>query len=411
MTLQGKRIILGVSGGIAVYKAVEVLRRLTKLGAEVRVVMTRHAQEFVTPLTFQSLCDLPVITEMFDAKQEGEIAHITVAQSADLVLVAPATANVIGKYANGIADDFLTTLLLAATAPVMVAPAMNTKMFLHPAHQKNLETLRGWATMIIEPVEGELACKDVGVGKLAEVETIIEAVCGYLTRGRAFDGYTILVTAGPTQEPLDAVRFLTNASSGKMGYAVARAALARGAEVILISGPTSLPPPAAATFVPVRTAREMYDAVMQHFPRADVVIKTAAVSDFRFTEAHVNKIKKDDAPLVAHFARNPDILAELGQRKGKVVLVGFAAETHDVIDYARGKLVEKNLDLIIANDISDGRIGMGSDSNRVSILSRDGEAEHLPEASKDAVASVILDRVGSLLPPHAHRREHGTSHG
>lgn len=398
MNLSGKRILLGVCGGIAAYKAVDILRQLSKLGAEVQVVLTRHAQEFVTPLTFQSLSDQPVLTDMFRLEQEREITHVAAAQHAELFLVAPATANLIGKYANGIADDFLTTLLLATTAQVMLAPAMNTKMFLHPATQRNLATVRGWGTLIVEPQEGEMACKEIGIGKLAAVETIVEAACAYFRRGLEFEGVTLLVTAGPTREPLDAVRFLSNASSGKMGYAVAKAALARGAKVILISGPTALTPPPGCTFVSVETALEMHEAVLQHFPAADVVVKTAAVSDFRFVERHPYKMKKDEAPLSTHFLRNPDILLELGRRKGKAVLVGFAAETHDVVNYARGKLVEKNLDLIVANDISDGRIGMGSDTNRVTIISRGGALEHLPESSKEKVASAILDRVLPLLP-------------
>lgn len=395
--LQGKCVVLGVTGGIAVYKAVELLRLLTKAGADVHVVMTRSAQEFVTPLTFQTLSGNPVHTELFSLVQEQDIGHISLADRADLFLVAPATANVIGKIANGVADDLLTTTIMATKAKVLFAPAMNTNMWENPLYQENQQHLESLGYHFIEPATGELACGWEGQGKLPDPQVIFDKVRA-LIGGNDFSGKKILVTAGPTREEIDPVRFLSNYSSGKMGYAIARVAAARGAEVVLVSGPVSLAAPKGVRRVSVASAQQMYEAVMQEAADADIVIKAAAVADFRPVKRHQQKAKKGDTETVTiELQRNPDILAELGKAKDGKLLVGFAAETEELLKHAAEKLHKKNLDLVVANDVTQEGAGFDQDTNVVRLLTPDGAVEELPQMSKAAVAEKLLDKVLSLL--------------
>lgn len=395
--LQGKEIVLGITGGIAVYKVAEVLRRLVQRGANVHVVMTRNAREFVGPLTFQTLSQNPVVTEMFALTQETDIQHISLARRAELILVAPVTANLIGKFAHGIADDFLTTVLLATRAPVMLAPAMNPDMYSHPIVQDNLAYLQRRGVRLIPPEAGETACKEVGIGRLADVTTILAEVEKFFQRKQDLLGKRVLITAGPTQEFLDPVRFLSNPSSGKMGYALAEASEGRGARVILVSGPTSLSPPPNVAFFPVKTALEMREAVLREFTDVHVVIKAAAVADYRPSTSYSNKLKKGEGEMVITLERNPDILAEIGAQKGTRVLVGFAAETEHLLANAQTKIRAKNLDLIVANNVASPGIGFKSDYNQVVLIHRDGSIEDLPRMSKREVAEAILDRVVGLL--------------
>ena len=394
------KIALGVSGGIAAYKAAEVMRQLQDRGIQVQVVMTRAAQEFVRPLTFAALSGEKVITDMFgeghaEPNVESAVEHIAIAQSIDALLVVPATADLLAKFANGIANDFLTTLYLATKAPVIVAPAMNVNMWEHEATRKNLETLRQRGVKIVEPGSGYLACGMVGAGRLAEPETIVEATLETLGVSQDLKGETVLVTAGPTCEPIDPVRFLGNRSSGKMGYAIAEAAIRRGAKVILVSGPAALQPPSAAEFVPVETAQQMRDAVMVRFPDATIVIKAAAVGDYRVREASSHKIKREKA-VSLELEPNPDILAELGAaRFDKHILIGFAAETENGLENARKKLAKKRVDAIVLNDVSNSAIGFNSDRNAVTIVTADQTIE-LPEAPKLEIARHILDVAVTL---------------
>ncbi|MDT8068869.1 MAG: bifunctional phosphopantothenoylcysteine decarboxylase/phosphopantothenate--cysteine ligase CoaBC [Terriglobia bacterium] len=394
------KIALGVSGGIAAYKAAEVMRQLQDRGIQVQVVMTRAAQEFVRPLTFAALSGEKVITDMFgeghaEPNVESAVEHIAIAQSIDALLVVPATADLLAKFANGIANDFLTTLYLATKAPVIVAPAMNVNMWEHEATRKNLETLRQRGVKIVEPGSGYLACGMVGAGRLAEPETIVEATLETLGVSQDLKGETVLVTAGPTYEPIDPVRFLGNRSSGKMGYAIAEAAIRRGAKVILVSGPAALQPPSAAEFVPVETAQQMRDAVMVRFPDATIVIKAAAVGDYRVREASSHKIKREKA-VSLELEPNPDILAELGAaRFDKHILIGFAAETENGLENARKKLAKKRVDAIVLNDVSNSAIGFNSDRNAVTIVTADQTIE-LPEAPKLEIARHILDVAVTL---------------
>lgn len=391
------KIALGVSGGIAAYKAAEIVRGLQDRGVQVQVVMTRAAQEFVRPLTFAALSGEKVITDMFgeghgEPNLDSAVEHIAVAQSIDALLVAPATADVLAKFSNGIANDFLTTLYLATTAPVIVAPAMNVNMWEHEATRKNLETLRQRGVTIVEPGSGYLACGMVGAGRLAEPETIVEATLERLGVSQDLKGETVLVTAGPTFEPIDPVRYLGNRSSGKMGYAIAEAAIRRGAHVILVSGPTALKPPSAAEFVPVETAEQMRSAVMERFPDATVVVKAAAVADYRVKDASPQKIKREKA-ITLELEPNPDILAELGAtRFEKHILVGFAAETENILENARKKLAKKRVDMIVVNDVSKKGIGFDSEKNAVTIVTAD-ELVNVSEAPKLDVAQRILDAV------------------
>lgn len=395
MVLQNKNILLGVSGGIAAYKAAELVRLLVKAEATVRVVMTKNAQEFITPLTLQSLSGNPVSTDTFNLTQESEIGHIRLADTADLVLIAPATANILAKLAHGIADDLLSTLLLVARAPVVLAPAMNVHMYAHPATQENLKTLQRFGHHIIEPAEGELACGYEGKGRLAEPEQIVECVEAALTQ-KDMQGEHVIVTAGPNCEPIDPVRFITNRSTGKMGFAMARIAHQRGAKVTLVSGPTTLVTPLGVRLCSVRTALEMQRAVLAHYPRATIVVSAAAIADYRPTQVASQKIKKKDGAFSIPLDRNPDILAGLGQDKGNRLLVGFATETEDVLQNAERKLHSKNLDMIVANDVTQEGAGFAGDTNIVTLLDRTGQQEPLPLMSKDAVAHAVYDRLLAL---------------
>ncbi|RII26735.1 MAG: bifunctional phosphopantothenoylcysteine decarboxylase/phosphopantothenate--cysteine ligase CoaBC [Geobacter sp.] len=390
--LKDKVVILGITGGIAAYKAVELLRLLTKAGATVHVVMTKSATEFVTPLTFQTLSMNPVHTELFNLISEQEIGHISLADRADLFIIAPATANVIGKLANGIADDMLTTTVMATKAPVLIAPAMNVNMYQNPIYRENEERLRTHGYLFVEPVRGMLACGWEGEGKLQDPAAILEAVMAVLTP-HDLGGERVLVTAGPTREELDPVRFISNYSSGKMGYAIARAASRRGAQVTLVTGPTCLDAPWGVGIVPICSALEMREAVLERYASSSIVIKAAAVADYRPARRAVDKVKKSDHPETVELVRNPDILAELGANKGGQFLVGFAAETESLLENAAKKLNEKNLDLIVANDVGQTGAGFNVDTNIVRLLYRDGRVEELPLMEKDDVANVILDRV------------------
>lgn len=391
------KIALGVSGGIAAYKAAEIVRGLQDRGVQVQVVMTRAAQEFVRPLTFAALSGEKVITDMFgeghaEPNLDSAVEHIAVAQSIEALLVAPATADVLAKFAQGIANDFLTTLYLATKAPVIVAPAMNVNMWEHEATRKNLTILRERGVTIVEPGSGYLACGMIGSGRLAEPETIVEATLARLGVSQDLKGETVLVTAGPTYEPIDPVRYLGNRSSGKMGYAIAEAAIRRGARVILISGPTALTPPSAAEFVSVETAQQMRAAVMERFPDASIVIKAAAVADYRVKDAATQKIKREKA-ITLELEPNSDILAELGTTKfEKHILVGFAAETENILDNARKKLSKKRVDMVVVNDVSKKEIGFNSEKNAVTIVTAD-EMINLSEAPKFDIAQRILDAV------------------
>ncbi len=383
------KIALGVTGCIAAYKAIEVMRGLQKAGVSVQVVLTRSAAEFVAPLTFESLSGLTVITDMFQPEQNRDIHHISVAQSIQLLAVVPATANILGKFAHGIADDFLSTLYLSNPAPVLIAPAMNVEMWRHPAVQANVDTLRSRGHYFVDPEPGMLACGMEGDGRLASVEDIVARILEVLRLDKSFAGLKVLVTAGPTVEDIDPIRFLSNRSSGKMGYAVAQAALQRGADVVLVSGPTSLQPPAGAQFVPVRSAAQMRDAVLERFPQMDIVIKAAAVSDYRPVELAEQKLKKGSATMTLSLIQNDDILALLGKQKKSQILVGFAAETEHLLEAAKKKLTDKNLDLLVANDVSKGVFG--SDFSSVVVLRRSGESVSLNEQSKLSIAGRILD--------------------
>ena len=389
-------VVLGVTGCIGAYKACEVLRELQKQGVDVHVVMTAAATRFVSPMTFEALSRHPVFHDQFSLGENGEIRHISLADDAELLLVAPATANCLGKFAHGIADDALSTLYLATRAPVLVAPAMNVNMFDHPAVQQNLETLRARGVGVVEPGDGYLACGWLGKGRLAEVDQIVKAALARLAGRRDLERETVLVTAGPTLEDLDPVRFVSNRSTGTMGYRLAEAARDRGARVVLVSGPTALPAPSGVTFEGVRSAVEMKAAVDRHAGEATVVIAAAAVSDYRPPEPSPSKLKKTDGPLRLELVRTPDILKSLGDAKGSRLLVGFAAETEDLLANARRKLEAKNLDLIVANDVTAEGAGFGGETNAVVLLRRDGQRRDVPLASKREVAERILDEVIAL---------------
>ena len=396
-TLAGRSIVLGVTGGIAAYKAVEIASRLKKAGAEVRVVMTRAAASFVAPLTFREITGQAVATSMWTEIPAHHVEHIALAELADLVLVAPATANFIAKAAAGIADDLLTTTVLATRAPLYIAPAMNTGMWENPVTQENVMRLRDRGVQVIPPAEGLLACGTTGEGRLPEPEEIVAAVERHFAAAEILAGRRIIVTAGGTEEALDPVRYLSNRSTGRMGYAVAAEAARRGAEVILVSAPTHLDTPAGVRRVDVRSAREMYDAVMAEYENADAVVKAAAVADYRPAEIAPQKIKKSDGELTITLARNPDILMELGRKKTRQVLVGFAAETENVETYAQGKLLKKNLDFIVANNVAEKDAGFSVGTNRVKIFFKDGRAEEHPLMAKSELAGIILDRLADEL--------------
>jgi phosphopantothenoylcysteine decarboxylase / phosphopantothenate---cysteine ligase len=388
-----KTVVIGVTGGVAVYKILDVISALRKKDIDVHVIMTKSAVEFVTPLSFQSLSQNLVTVDMFSEPKAWEIQHISLAKRADLFLVAPATANVIGKVANGIADDMLTTTIMATKAPVVFAPAMNTNMYENIIVQSNISKLKTYGYQFIPPASGRLACGDTGSGKLADTKTITDYVLSKLYPIKDLFGKKVLITAGPTVAPIDPVRFITNRSSGKMGYAIAEEARDRGAEVTLVSGPCSIDKPSGVKFISINTNEEMLEAVKGDFKEADIVIKCAAVADYKPSEYSEKKIKKSDKEMVLPLIKDTDILKELGRIKTKQILVGFAAESNDLLQNAREKLASKNLDFIVANDIMSKDTGFSSDDNRVTILDRDGNVLSLDKMSKREVAREIFNVI------------------
>ena len=391
--LTGKTVVLGVCGGIAAYKAVDVVSRLVKCGATVHVIMTAAAAQFVTPLMFREISGQPVYTTMWEEPKLWNVEHIALARRADLFVIAPATANMIGKIANGIADDFLSTTVMATTAPVLLVPAMNTEMYLSAATQTNLKTLADRGFHLMTPESGPLACGTAGIGRLPESSAIVERIAAHFSAGKSLQGVRLLVTAGGTREAIDPVRYIGNRSSGKMGYAIAAVAAERGAEVILVSGPVSLAAPTGVTRVSVESALEMRDAVLAAFSTVDIVIKAAAVADYRPDVVAEQKIKKQSSNMTVNLIKNPDILAELGSSKSSQFLVGFAAETQDLAKNATEKLRRKNLDMLVANDVTQAGAGFESETNIVKVFYQDGVSEELPQMSKLELAAVLLDRV------------------
>jgi phosphopantothenoylcysteine decarboxylase/phosphopantothenate--cysteine ligase len=397
--LRNKVIIVGITGGIAAYKTAELVRALTKKGANVHVVMTKSAMEFVKPLTFQTISGNQVIHEMFELWRGSEIGHIALSDIADQMVIVPATANIIGKIANGIADDFLTTMVMATTVPILFVPSMNTKMWESKVVQTNIERLKDAGYEFMEPGVGDLACGTVGKGRLPTIEEIVEKMEDIFTEKDYF-GERVLVTAGPTTEFIDPVRCITNRSSGKMGYALAKIARRRGAEVVLITGQTYLPAPRTdINVIRVTTAEEMRNEVMEHYRRATVIVKAAAVADFKCKSENCQKIKKkgDVDVVTLELEKNPDILAELGRVKENRILVGFAAETENMLTHAAEKLKKKNLDLIVANNVAQSGIGFGSDNNEVTIIDSTGGTKHVPVMTKEEVANIILDSVKKAI--------------
>ena len=399
-----KHIVIGVTGGIAVYKILDVASKLRKLGYSMNTIMTENACEFVKPLSFQTITNNYVVTDTFERPYTWDVEHIALAKKADVMLIAPATANIIGKVANGIADDMLSTTVMAARGPVIFAPAMNTAMYENPIVQENIAYLKEKGYLFIEPDSGWLACGDLGAGKLPAPEKIVEYVVDVLEKSEAkqevksdLEGKHILITAGPTIEAIDPMRYITNHSSGKMGYAIAEDAAKRGAEVILVSGQTHLECPKDVKRVDVRSARDMYDAVHEHFEWADAVIKTAAVADYRPKEISDHKIKKNGENLILELVPNPDILRSLGERKTHQVLVGFAAETQNVIEYAEDKIRKKNLDFIVANNIAAAGAGFKGDTNIATIIEKDGTLTEYKKMYKSELGNVILDKVKDYL--------------
>lgn len=395
--LENKKIVLGITGGIAAYKAAELTRALIKAGAQVRVIMTRSAAEFITPLTMQTLSKWPVYTEMFAPTDQYDMAHIALADWADAFVIAPATGNVIGKAASGIADDLLTTTLMAQNKPALICPAMNDRMLANPVVQDNIRKLKKFGYTVMESAVGELACKTSGSGRLPEIPDILDALETLLTP-KDFAGESVLITAGPTEEPLDPVRYITNASSGKMGYALAEAAHQRGAKVTLISGPTKIKPPPVEKLILVRTALEMYQAVMDAYAKATVIIKAAAVADYRPKSEALEKIKKDQGLTGIELTRNPDIVAAVGAKKKKGILVGFAMETEDLLANARRKLIRKNMDMIVANDLREAGAGFKTDTNIITMIDRNGKTIALDKMTKKDAAHRILDHIKTLKP-------------
>ena len=389
-----KRVVIGVTGGIAVYKTLDIISALRKQDVEIKVIMTESAKQFVTPLAFQSLSQNMVITDMFAEPKAWEIQHIALAQWADIMLIAPATANIIGKVANGIADDMLSTSIMATEAKVIFAPAMNTKMYENKIVQDNINKLKGYGYSFIEPASGRLACGDIGKGKLANVSDIVDRVLIELEeKEKDLLGKKVLITAGPTIAPIDPVRYITNKSTGKMGYAIAQEAKERGAEVTLVSGPTNLPKIADINFISVKTNGEMKEAVLRYYDFADIVIKSAAVADYKPKEYSNEKIKKGEGDLELTLARDSDILKILGERKKEQILVGFAAESNNILNNAEKKLKNKNLDFIVANDITSNDTGFASEDNKVTILSKEGKVINLDKMSKKQVATNIFDMI------------------
>lgn len=397
--LKNKTIVVGVTGGIAAYKACDVVSRLRKLGSGVHVIMTQSACEFVAPLTLQTLSNNFVIRDMFQDPKTWEVEHIELAKAADLFLIVPATANFIGKIASGIADDMLTTTVMATRAKCIIAPAMNTNMYSNPIVQDNIDKLRGLGYGFIEPASGLLACGDTGKGKLADVDTIIESVEEYFEDiNRDLEGIRIIVTAGPTIEAIDPVRYITNRSSGKMGYSIASQAVKRGARVTLVSGKTNLDrPKGLEKLIEIESANDLYKAMMSEFDKNDVIIQSAAVADYKPKSYSDKKIKKSDEDLLIRLDRNKDVAKELGKIKKHQVLVGFAAETNDLLDSASAKIKKKNLDFIVANDLTISGAGFGTDTNIVKLIDSKGDIQELPKCMKTEVADHILDKVKSIL--------------
>jgi len=394
--LKGKNIILGVTGGIAVYKAADLASKLTQAGAKLKVVMTKSGTEFVQPMTFEALTGNPVVTEMYGPKAPQGITHITLADAADVVVIAPATANIIAKIASGIADDMLTCIVLATKAPVVIAPAMHNNMYTNPITQENIQKLKKRGFHIIPAAHGRLASGDIGYGRLPDVSEIMGHIQTVLGKKGDFTGKRVVVTAGGTQEAIDPIRFISNRSSGKMGYAVAEAARDRGAQVTLITAPTSLPDPVGVEMVKIKSIVQMRDAVVKAVQKTDILIMSAAGADFIPKTTATQKIKKSDAGLTLELVKAPDILTEI--KDGKFFKVGFKAETQNLVDNAREKLYKTNLDLIVANDVTKEGSGFGTDTNEVTIINKKGESEHLPLMTKREVADKILDRVVKLLP-------------
>jgi phosphopantothenoylcysteine decarboxylase/phosphopantothenate--cysteine ligase len=392
--LKGKQIVVGITGGIAAYKAADLVRQFRKRDAAVDVIMTRNAQHFVTPLTFQTISCHPVFTDLF-GNYQPEISHIALADKADILIIAPATANIIAKIASGLADDLLSTVALATTAPLLIAPAMNTKMWENPITQDNVKKLKERTITIVDPSTGELACGYEGKGRLAEIEDIVDKTLDTLTT-KDLQGERILITAGPTHEPIDPIRMLTNRSSGKMGYALAEASYRRGAEVMLVTGPTTLMPLDHIHTIHVTNAFEMDKAVSKHYKSCSIVIKAAAVSDYRPKKSFREKVKKTHKTLTLELERNPDILYKMGKNKGSRFLVGFAAETKNLISQAKSKLDRKNLDLIVVNHALQKDGGFGSDSNEVTLIDYEGKVETLPRLKKTELADQILDTIKAV---------------
>lgn len=396
--LKNKTVVIGVSGGIAVYKTLDVISRLRKLGVNVNVIMTKSATEFVTPLSFQSLSQNYVVCDMFEDPKTWDVEHVSLAKRADVFLIAPATANVIGKIANGIADDMLTTTVMATKAKVLIAPAMNTNMYENPILQRNINTLKELGYNFVEPESGRLACGDTGKGKLASPEIIVDEVVKLLSKEQDLKGKSIIVTAGPTVESIDPMRYITNRSTGKMGYSIAKEAIERGADVTLITGPTNLTPPQnLKKLVKIESAKDMYEAVLENLDENDVVIKSAAVADYKPKNYSNKKIKKSDDDLIIELDRNKDIAQEIGKIKNNKILVGFAAETNDLIENASLKIKKKNLDFIVANDLTKEGAGFGVDTNIVKIIDKEGNITEYPKMKKEEVANIILDKIKELL--------------
>jgi phosphopantothenoylcysteine decarboxylase/phosphopantothenate--cysteine ligase len=392
---EGKKIILGITGGIAAYKSAELTREFVKQGAQVTVVMTKNATRFITPLTLQTLSGNPVYTDTFSLTGEWEIGHISMAEAADIIVIAPATANIIGKIASGIADDLLSTTVMASRAPVLICPAMNTNMYTNTIVRTNCEKLSSLGYHIMDADYGELACKTEGAGRLPPLDDIVEEVASILTK-KDLAGENVLITAGPTREPFDPIRFISNYSSGKMGYAFAVMAKRRGADVTLVTGPTVLPVPSGVKVHEVSTAVSMRDEVMKHFTESTIIIKVAAVADYRPAVLSGSKIKKEDGPFNITLERNPDIIAEIGKIKGDRILVGFAMETEDLLKNAYDKLKAKNMDLIVANDLSRPGSGFQYDTNSVRVIDRSGTVRKLPLMTKTKIADRVLDRIKKL---------------
>ncbi|WP_026893915.1 bifunctional phosphopantothenoylcysteine decarboxylase/phosphopantothenate--cysteine ligase CoaBC [Clostridiisalibacter paucivorans] len=395
--LTGKNIVVGVTGGIAVYKAVDVISKLKKMGANIDVIMTKSAKEFVTPLTFSSISQNRVIVDMFEQPVEWDIEHISLAKKADLFLIVPATANIIGKVANGIADDMLTTTIMATTSKVIFGPAMNTNMYNNTIFNENVNKLRENGYEFIDADSGRLACGDYGAGKLPQPEIIVDYVKDFFERAQDLKDKTFIITAGPTIEPLDPVRYLTNYSSGKMGYAIAKEASRRGAKVTLVTGPTNLDIPQGVEAIRVNTTREMLEAIKLRFKECDVLVKAAAPLDYRPDIVSDHKIKKDENTLKMSFVKNPDIAYEFGKIKGNKIIIGFAAETKDVIENATRKIKKKNFDFIVANNVAEQDAGFRGDTNVVTILDGKDNIEEHPKMSKDQLSGVIVDKITTLI--------------